>query len=391
MRRLLGLIRRAYLRIGMHTAPPGTLLFYAHRSIHSVMYSGRLGYASRFAMRRSRYGGTFYYDIVRARRTRQVDGIALIFFMGIGDYLMATPLIEELHLAHPDLPIYAYASSNADSVNSPLVFHLLRANPVFDRVFSFRGRPGWQWVDYDFRDALTNVPENFLILPVIYESVADISHRETALLETFGLPVKLPVRGPILHTSGDLTEPAKAILSRIRQRIQESSAHRVVCCHFGARSSGYVYPHINQLARRLLAEDCLVVSFTKAGFEDDNLIEIDVTSITPNDTILLLKALKAEQPPLYIVSVNSLMWPISAGLDIPNLGMHVFLDHSVHQYLYPNIFVITQHNYERVSASRLFLTPMGKYDVSLSKSQVEFADFDPEFVADCFLRFIAMT
>jgi hypothetical protein len=234
----------------MHAAPPGTLLFYAHRSIHSVMYSGRLRYASRFAMRRSRYGGTFYYDIVRARRTRQVDGIALIFFMGIGDYLMATPLIEELHLAHPDLPIYAYASSNADSVNSPLVYQLLCANPVFDRVFSFRGRPGWQWVDYDFRDALTNVPENFLILPVIYESVADISHRETALLETFGLPVKLPVRGPILHTSGDFTEPARVILSRIRQRIQASSARRVVCCHFGARSSGYVYPHIDQLARR---------------------------------------------------------------------------------------------------------------------------------------------
>jgi hypothetical protein len=132
------------------------------------------------------------------------------------------------------------------------------------------------------------------------------------------------------------------------------------------------------------------VSFTKAGFEHDNLIEIDVTSITPNDTILLLKALKEEQLPLYIVSVNSLMWPISAGLDIPNLGMHVFLDHSVHQYLYPNIFVITQYNYERISASRLFLTPMGKYDVSLSRSRVEFADFDPEFVTDCFLRFIAM-
>jgi hypothetical protein len=320
-----------------------------------------------------------------------VDGLALIFFMGLGDYMMATAMLEALRLAHPNLLIYAYASSSNDAANSALLINLLRANPMIDRVYSYRGRPGSRWVDYDFRDALRNIPENFLILPVVYETIPGIAHRETALLETFGLPIALPVRGPIL-CAGSLTENANIILAEIRERVEASAAHRIICCHFGARSSGYVYPHANALVRRLLGEGCLVINFAKSDIADSNLLDIDVTTITPNDTICLLRALKEQTLPLYIVSVNSLMWPISAGLGVKNLGLHVFFDESVHQYLYPNIFVISQHNYHRIPASRLFLAPIGSYEQTLpSKSGTTFTNYDPEFVSDCFLRFVDMS
>ena len=81
------------------------------------------------------------------------------------------------------------------------------------------------------------------------------------------------------------------------------------------------------------------------------------------------------------------MWPVSVGLGIANLGMHIFWDVCIHQYLYPNIFVITQHNYPRVSPSRLFLAPVGSFTETVSKSNTLFADFDPAFVLNCFRRF----
>ncbi len=388
---LRSLLRQTYLRIGIHTAPPGTLLFQLHRIARSVFYWGQFRYASRDAMRRSPYGGVPYYAIDAARRNRRVDGIALVFFMGLGDYLMATPMIEALHLAHPDLLIYAYVSSSSDSVNSPLVVHLLRANPVIDQVFTYRGRPGLRWFDYNFRDALRSIPENFLILPVVYEIAPAILHRETTLFETFGLPVSLPVQGPLLNLPDELTASAEAMLTEIRQRLRSSSPSRIVCVHLSARSSGYVYPELENLLRGLLAEGCLVINFAVSEFTDQNLIDIDVTKITPNDTIVLLRALKGAGMPLCCVTVNSLLWPISAGLGLKNLGLHIFHDESIHQYHFPNIFVISRYVYPRISPSRQFRAPIGSYRESMSKSGVLLTDFDPVFVLECFRRFIEMT
>jgi ADP-heptose:LPS heptosyltransferase len=384
-------VLKGYLRIGMHAAPPGTLLYYAHRSVLSLANIGQSSKPTRGILRRSPHGGTRYYDIDLARRTRQVDGLALVFFMGLGDYLMTTPMIEALRLAYPDLPMHAYASSNNDWVNSALVIHLLRANPMFEQVGTYRGYPGMSWTNYDFRDALRIIPKNFLILPVVYELLDTIQHRETTLLETFGLPVRLPVRGPLLYPGPELTAPAISLQAEIRQRLASSPARQVVCCHLGARSSGYEYPYVEQLIRALLAENCLVIHFGKSEQEHDNLIEVDVTTITPNDTISLLRTLKDESPSLRLISVNSFMWPVSAGLGIPNLGIHVFWDSSVHQYHYPNTFVISQHTYPRISPGRLFLAPIGSFRESMSRFNVNLTDFDAPFVMHCYRRFVELT
>jgi hypothetical protein len=373
-----------YMRIGIHTAPPGTLFYRVHYALRRMHRFRLYRYATASSVMSGPFGATRLYDIARLRRSRQVDGLALIFFMGAGDYLMATPLIRALRAAYPDLPLYAYASSHADLVNSPLVIQLLQTNPLIDRVIPYRGRPRPHWLDYDFSDALSSVPKGFVILPVVYETNPVIYHRVTALLEAFRLPIDFPIPVPIVYET-KLSVAAETILESIRSRIRATDPEGVVCCHFGARSSGYEYPGTTQLISQLMKKGLLVINFSPAAVEGPSLIQIDVSTITANDSIEILRILKAEQSRLAMITVNSIMWPISAALDIPNLGLHVFWDGAVHQYVYPNLFVVTNHAYQTLSPSRLFLAAPGSYRTRRSTDErLEFADYKPEFILDSY-------
>ena len=107
-------LHRVYRRIGIHAAPPGTLFFLLHTLVHRVVHRRIFGYASGDPFTRAKFGGIPYYKVARVRRTRPVSGLALVYFMGAGDCLMTTPLIHALHIAYPDLTIYAYVSSYSD-------------------------------------------------------------------------------------------------------------------------------------------------------------------------------------------------------------------------------------------------------------------------------------
>jgi ADP-heptose:LPS heptosyltransferase len=378
-------LSRAYRLIGIHTAPPGTLFYFVNFLVHRLIHRGKFRYASSGGFRRQRFGGSQLYNIKRQRLDRPVDGLALIFFFGAGDYLMATPFIRSLHLAYPDLPIYAYASSHSDNCASPLVAELLRTNPFIDKVFTYSGRPRTVWTDYDFRDALSNIPKDFIVLPVIYEVEPYIYHRTTSLLETFGLPVDLPISRPIAYP----TQPSGAavdLLDRINAMAAQPPVQGVVCCHLDARSSGYVYPHGKRLVTQLIQRGFVVVAFTPIDLADDRFMEIDVTTITPNDTMEILRSLKNGQHPVAMISINSIMWPISAALDIPNLGIHTFEDDAIHQYVYPNIFVLTRYFYEKVSPSRVFQARSADY----KSNGPTFTDYNPDFVIDCFQTMVAL-
>jgi hypothetical protein len=378
-----GWLARLYFRVGIHTAPPGTLFFFVHQRLRAL-WNWRLGrYTSDDVSRRGAYGGRPYYDIARVRRTRQVDGLALVFFIGLGDYLLATPAIEGLRLAHPGLLIYAYVSDSKDAMNSPLVAHLLRVNRHIDAVFTYRGRARPRWFDYDFHDCLKDVPKHFLILPVIYDIDPMAFHRVTAVLEAFNLPVRWPIPPPILEQE-ELSPAASAKLGEIRQCASRHSARAVVCCHFDTRSSAYVYPRGDDVVRGLTRAGYVVVAFSASGVSDASVVSVDVASITPSDTIGLLRMLKGDACPLYIVSVNSVMWPISAALGIANLGLHIFHDPSIHQYLYPNIYVVTRYAYPRVSPSRMFVAQYGASGEQRSESGTVLVTFDARYVLDCF-------
>nr|WP_294526723.1 hypothetical protein [uncultured Rhodopila sp.] len=377
-------LSRIYRRTGIHAAPRGTLLHWCNHWVQRIVYPLKFRYRNSGGGTPGLFGSVPYYDIKRMRRTRPVSGLALIFHMGAGDYLMATPLIRALRLAHPDLPLYAYASTHGDTVNSPLVLELLKINPLVDRVFAYRGRPRELWTDYDFADALKAIPKDFLILPVIYDVDPGVFHRTTSLFETFDLPIDFPLPTPIAYEA-PLSEAAGDLLDMIRQRYDRLAPAGIVCTHFGSRSAGYEYPFISDLVNRLLKQGWLVLSFSPTGVTHDRVIDVDISTITPGDSIELLRALKKASKRLSLISVNSLMWPISAALEIPNLGLHVFRDPALHQYLYPNIFVVTPHFFPTLPAFRLLLAPPGSYGKRQSADgRTDFVDYRPEYVADLF-------
>lgn len=379
---MIGFLARAYRKTGIHGAPPGTYLHGVNSFVQSTVRRRSRSYATLEALARADFGGMRYYDVARLRRIQTVNGIALIFFLGVGDYLMATPMIEALHAAHPDLPIWAFVSSNLDAVNSPLVSQLLKINPLIQKVATYQGRPRHAWTEYDFRDALHAIPSDFAILPVVYDTDVGVLHRGTSMLETFGLPVELPVSLPIAYPA-EMSATASSIAAAIKARLIDSPPRALVCTHFGARSSGYEYPYVARLVSLLLRKGFQVVSFTRTGLQNGALTEIDVSTITVPDSIEILRQLKACSPQTLMLSVNSLMWPVSAALDIPNLGLHAFKDYSVHQYLYPNTFIVTPQLYDKISPSRLFLAPEKTYEErTVPNAPTTFTDYKPEFVAD---------
>jgi glycosyltransferase involved in cell wall biosynthesis len=384
----------AYRRLGIPLAPvvPEIEPSLAPDNRNLEASSDRVG-PVRIALPVNRYGS---YDIAAARRAQRIDGLALIFFMGLGDYLMATPVIEALRQTHADLPIYAYASSTLDEVNSPLLAGMLRGNPNIDRVFVYRGKAKKFWKDYDFSDAAKDIPGNFLILPVLFNNTDRmVPHRTASLLQTFGLPQIWPVPRPVLYPE-PLSETAQAILRDVRRRVVFRDVRGVVCCHFDVRSSGYVYPYAERLVRGLITGGYFVVSFSKLDIANEGLLVVDVTTITPNDTAGMLTALRSDPAPLLMVTVNSMIWALSAALDIPNLGLQTFHDTAMHQYAYPNISVITSRRHPRIlperllfmaRAEQLFMARGGSYTEQQSGLGLTFVHYRASFVLECFGRF----
>lgn len=372
----------AYRRLGINLTPDTTIAAASPETTSSAD-AGPV----RIELPVTRYGS---YDIAAARQTRRIDGLALIFFMGLGDYLIATPMLEALRRAYPDMPIHAFASSSQDEVNSPLIAGMLRSNPNVDRVTVYRGQRRHHWKNYDFSDALKDLPANFLVLPVLYNDTdRAVPHRVTSLLRTFGLPPIRPVPRPVLYRE-PLSKPAQAILRVVRERAASRDPRGIVCCHFDVRSSGYVYPFGERVVSGLIAAGYFVVSFSKLSLVDDGLLTVDVTTITPNDTAGLLTALKSDRVPLRMVTVNSMLWAMSAGLDIPNLGLQNVRANAMHQFLYPNISVIANYRYPLIPPERLFMAPAGSFTEESSPTGLTFVTYRAGFVLDCFRRFTAM-
>lgn len=142
-----------------------------------------------------------YYDFEKALAVNpSVKGLALIFFMGIGDYLYATPMIEALKKKYPHLSFHAHVGAQFDRNNSPLVGKLLQTSPHIEKVFYFNGyRHPLIWKNYNYREAFENIPEGFLAVPVYYDYSVRVPHRVKSLFETFGLPAPQDVPAPKMY------------------------------------------------------------------------------------------------------------------------------------------------------------------------------------------------
>ena len=317
-----------------------------------------------------------YYNLDNALAANpHVKGFAFVFFMGIGDYLYTTPVLEALKQKYPTVPFYAYVGGQFDRNNSPLVGKLLEENPHFERVFYFNGaRHPLIWKNYDYSAASQDVPPDFLVIPVYYDYGMHITHRVVSLFHTFGLPVPQEVPAPQMYFAPQIAPVVAEYLALVRTQAKFTKG--IVFLQLDSRGSNYVYPHMQELVNGLVQEGYFVMSVTKGGPQQHaQYVEIDIKKLAINQTWQLLHLLKQEYP-LYVIAVNSVFWAASAGLHVPNLGLQHWIDKKVHNLWYPNIQVVTNYVYPFLPREKQILAPAQSY----SRHNKKIIDYKPDWI-----------
>ena len=319
-----------------------------------------------------------YYNLANALAVNpKIKGFALVFFMGLGDYLYTTPLIEALAKKYPQIEIWAYVSDKMDRNNSPLVAGLLKTNPHIKQVKTFKGlRNPFLWKNYDYSEVVKNVPEDFLVLPVYYEYKTDTLHRTASLFETFGLTFRGTKNfpRPKFYFPEEIPPVVAENLQDIKKRSKGTKG--IIFLQLDSRASFYAYPKIGDLVRKLLWENYFVLTVTKCDVVDPHFKQLDIKKASFNDNCHLLALLKKEFP-VYIIALNSVFWAASAGLDIPNLGLQHWQDPKVHNLYYPNILMLTEIKYERVPAVKQIIVKDG---LDFTRHNEKIIDFKVETI-----------
>ncbi len=227
---------------------------------------------------------------------------------------------------------------------------------------------------------------------MLYDLDPAVPHRVTSLFETFGLPPPWPVPVPVpVLPRQELSAPAQVMLDQIQARARACQARGIVCCQFDVRSSGYAYPNAAEMVRGLLEQRRFVISFSRLEMAAEGYFGIDTRDISVGDSIEILRALAMAPMQVHIVSVNSVMWAISAGLGIRNLGLHTIHDESIHQYLYSNTFVVSQHVYPPRPGNAAVPGAAGQLPGNTANPAAGSlsTSYHPTFVLDCFRGFLA--
>jgi len=321
-----------------------------------------------------------FYNLQNALRTNpQLKGFAFVFFMGIGDYLYTTPVLEALKKQFAHVPFYAYVGQDFDRNNSPLVGKLLKENPHFEKVFYFKGaRHPLIWKNYDYSQVLRDAPEDFLIIPVYYDYGVHIAHRVTSLFETFNLPVPAEVPAPKMYFPPQPAPVVQDYLAQVRRGAEGKKG--IIFLQLDSRGSNYTYPHMKALADGLAQAGYFVISVTKGGpLQNPDYLEIDIKKLAINQTWQLLSLLKAEFA-LRVIAVNSVFWAASAGLNLPNLGLQHWIDKKVHNLWYPNIEVVTDYLYPHLPREKQIIAPSESY----TRHNKKIIDYKPDWVIKWF-------
>ncbi len=321
-----------------------------------------------------------FYNIQNALKANpNLKGLALIYFMGIGDYLYTTPMLESLAKEFPKLDIYAYVSKHFDRNNSPIVGTLLETNPAVKKVFYFDGfRNPLVWKNYDYKDALKNIPQDFLVLPVYYEYGKKTAHRTQSLFETFGLkPSQNIYEEPRFYFPPKPSQAVEETYDKIAARAKKKKG--IVFLQLDSRASFYKYPFIDELIRGLLRKDYFVLSVTPSAVVDYDFMQLDIKKFSFNETCHLLSLLKKSFP-VYIIALNSVFWAASAGLKIPNLGLQHWIDKKVHNLWYPNITVVTDYVYPALPKDKMITAAPADY----TRYNKKIINYKVPFILKCF-------
>jgi hypothetical protein len=211
----------------------------------------------------------------------------------------------------------------------------------------------------------------------------DVRHRVNSLYKTFLLKRPSVIPAPIIHLPAVTPPHVLDLASRIKSAYQDGNKKGAVFLQLDARSTGFQYPQADELARRLIEKGFVVFSVSEVTFQSPYLFPIDLKQFSIIDSIALLKKVHEEIKPTYILSVASVFSSISAGLGIPHLSMQHFDDDKVHTVWYPNIYVISHVDYQRIPVSRMFYAEKSCYKLYQNNHAV-LAIFHPEFVMSCF-------
>ncbi|MDR1413970.1 MAG: hypothetical protein LBI56_03485 [Puniceicoccales bacterium] len=334
--------------------------------------------------------GSICIDIDKALELNpRIKKIALIFFMGIGDYFLSTNFIEMLKARYPKISLQALVSKNVDSNNSPIVGKAIEKNPHFDKICYFDGHSDYNdWRNYDYRDCSSQIDDETLLLPLICHHHEAVTSRTSTICETFCFPSPNIAMPPIVYTDYEASENVKQIFDQAMQKLSSGQCKRLAFLQVSSRSSQYTYPHVDELISLLLAQEYCVICVDKHHIVSENCINIDVATFDINESIKLVSMLR--QHGIILITVVSCFWAISSGLNIPNLGMQHWDDRCIASVWHPNIYVIAHDSYKYLPKSRTFLAGQNDFTQnSYGDSKHDgFYNYKAKFVIECLLKML---
>jgi hypothetical protein len=298
------------------------------------------------------------FDIAQALEQSKLTAVALVFFIGIGDYLMSTPFIEELRKRHPKVTIYGCTSLTADVNNSPAVADLLLENPCIDKVIRFFGEHDLKnWMRYRYDCLADMLPEEAIVVPVIYECTAAVRHRLIALYDGFSFGNPPSILPPVLPSRAMVADRVAAAVNRAADFKQQNPVKGVVFLHLDARSSNYTYPHSTVLASELCRTGYYVVSASKSSLRADNYFEIDPNAFNIVDSIQLFQQLaQLFDQSFYSITTQSAFWHVSAACRSNNLSLQHRFDPAIHCTHYENINILSFCDYPGIPRSNIIIS-----------------------------------
>lgn len=352
--------------------------------------NGRLNYTKRVPINPSpnifpnsilKHDEHVIFDIDKAINLLGVNKIAIVFFCGLGDFLMGTPVLKKLVEKYNHIKWIAYVSKDQDGNNSKYLDVLVRGTGLFNDIRYFHGLPsGINWRSYDYSEIFHSIDSSTLLLPFIYEYDINIRSRFESLCITYSLPVPTDTH---LHLPWLPSNKRCKIVDDFVQKICNVSNfarnEKIVFVHFDTRSSSYKYAHSATLINKLLAQKVIVVSATPLGIEHDLYFEINLNNFSILDSIAVIEFLAARFSESFsAIVVPSVFWVVLAMFKINTLALMHRHDFAVHNYWYSNIHLISF--FDPIAIPKSHLTVFD--DENYTFNSDGWCDYNPDIICN---------
>ena len=321
-----------------------------------------------------------YFNLQKAlKENPQIKRFGLVFFMGIGDYFFMTSFLNYFKQSFPEIKFDAYVSTSKDTNNSPLLLSCIKKNPLFDKIYTFKGSEDKDvWKNYDYSECYRKISKDTLLLPMIYECNHRVSSRIDSLIETFNLNPLPYVPDIFVPLDRSLSQQSKNMINDITEKLHKYNLKGVIFLQICHRSSNYAYPYAKELVKRLIDDKFLIITPDEINFKHENLISLYGKKIVIYDSIMILSKLK-EQCNVIVLGVVSCFMAIASGLKIPALLMQHFIDPSLKSYLPKDVYIIVNSAYADLPEKNCF--------VATNKDYIEkkpFYNYSVDFVMKSF-------